>query len=58
MKTKPVLTYDYPDETEGSRLAAQARAACNKLSRDEKRRLQELGIKLAYGGNAKAKVGA
>jgi hypothetical protein len=58
MKTKPKRTYDYPEDTEGTRLAAQARAECNQLSREEKRRLLELGMKLAYGLSPKQKVGA
>jgi len=38
----------YPLETEGSRVAAKARAACNKLSRAEQRRLLEHGIARIY----------
>ncbi len=43
---------DYPDETEGSRLAAQNRAACNKLQDSERGKLLDYGMQLINGGDA------
>jgi hypothetical protein len=58
MGTKRKLTFDYPVETEGSRIAAKLRAECNNLSSEEREKLLELGMKLAYGQRPKQKVGA
>ena len=40
----------YPDETEGSRLAAEARRAANRLSREERRRLFRQAMVTIHGG--------
>lgn len=58
MKRKKKLTFDYPEETEGTRLAAQARAECNSLSREERAKLLEGALKVIYGGSPKQKVGS
>lgn len=41
--------YDYPEETEGTRIAAEGRARCNKLTREERDKLLEEGLKRIYG---------
>lgn len=46
MKTR---NYDYPEETYGSKLAAETRAACNKLSRKERDRLLKFAMKIVNG---------
>jgi hypothetical protein len=58
MKAPKKLAFDYPEETEGSRIAAKARRETNQLSRAEKDRLRELGMKIAFGHGPKQKVGA
>jgi hypothetical protein len=58
MKGPKKLVFDYPEETEGSRLAAKARQETNGLSRAEKERLRELGMKIAFGHGPKQKVGS
>ena len=40
----------YPEETEGSRLAADIRAKANKLTREERRRLFRRAMVKIYGG--------
>ena len=40
----------YPDETEGSRLAAEARRLSNPLSREERRRLFREAMVMIHGG--------
>lgn len=42
--------YDYPEETEGSKLAAEIRAKCNKLSRKERMKYLRLGMKIINNG--------
>jgi hypothetical protein len=58
MKTRKSRSFDYPAETEGSRIAASARQETNQLSRAEKEKLRELGMKIAFGHGPKQKVGA
>jgi hypothetical protein len=58
MKARKKPSFDYPQDTEGSRIAASARAETNQLSRAEKDRLRELGLKIAFGHAPKQKVGA
>ena len=45
----PRITRDYPEETEGSRLARKVRAACNDLTPAEQRRLLEHAKARIYG---------
>lgn len=40
---------EYPDETVGSRLAAEARRESSKLSRDDRKRLFREGMAMIYG---------
>lgn len=44
------LLAEYPDETEGSRIAAQARRLSGKLSREERRRLFHRAMVRIHGG--------
>lgn len=41
---------EYPDETEGSRIAAEIRAECNKLTPEEREALFRQGMEKIYGG--------
>jgi len=41
---------DYPDETEGSRLAAETRRRCNKLTTEERREHLRKAMSIIYGG--------
>jgi len=47
--SKPHKKLDYPDETEGSRLAAEARRRCNKLTPEERRYHFEQAMVIIYG---------
>jgi len=47
-KTRKKL--DYPDETEGSRLAAKARKMANKLTAEERRAHFNAAMVMIYGG--------
>jgi hypothetical protein len=58
MKSRKTRSFDYPQETEGSRIAASARRETNQLSPAEKEKLRELGMKIAFGHGPKQKVGA
>jgi ribosomal protein L25 (general stress protein Ctc) len=40
---------DYPHETEGSRLAAETRRRCNKLSAEERREHLRKAMAIIYG---------
>ena len=53
VKAKKVL---YPDETEGTRLAAKARKMASKLTAEERRAHFNAAMVMIYGG-AKAKEG-
>src|SRR5258708_5956772 len=55
-KTKKPLSY--PDETQGSKLAAEMRAKANRLTREQKGRYFSKAMTLIYGGTrAKEAVG-
>jgi hypothetical protein len=41
---------DYPDETEGSRLAAQARALASRHTPEERRAHLDAAMAMIYGG--------
>lgn len=41
---------DYPEETEGTRMAAEVRKRCNNLSREERDKLFARGMVMIYGG--------
>lgn len=43
-------TLDYPEETEGSRLASKARKMASKLTREERRTHFDAAMVLIYGG--------
>jgi hypothetical protein len=58
MKARKKRSFDYPQDTEGTRIAASARNQTNQLSRAEKDRLRELGLKIAFGHGPKQKMGA
>ena len=47
---------DYPEETEGSRLAAEIRQRCNKLTPDQRREHFEQAMAMIYGGDRTAKT--
>ena len=42
---------DYPDQTAGSKLAAEARTAANGLSESERDELFKHGMQVIYGGS-------
>ena len=44
---------DYPEETEGSRLAAKARKLASKLSPEQRRELFRRAMVRIYGGQPK-----
>jgi hypothetical protein len=58
MKNRKKESFDYPSQTDGSQIAASARQQTNQLSRSEKDKLRELGMKIAFGHGPKQKVGA
>lgn len=45
---------DYPEETEGSRIAAKARKMVSKLTPEERRELFRRAMVRIYGGQPKA----
>ena len=47
---------DYPEETNGSRLAAEIRQRCNKLTPEQRREHFEQALAMIYGGNRTAKT--
>lgn len=50
---------DYPEETDGSRLAAEIRKRANKLTPEQRRYHFERGMAMIYGGEpAKQKTGS
>jgi hypothetical protein len=53
-RTKKAL--DYPDETEGSRLAAEIRRRCNKMTAEERRHHFEQAMALIYAGEQSPKA--
>ena len=57
-KTVKTRNYDYPAETEGSRLAAENRKKMNAKSPEELEELYELAQRLMHGDPAKSKVGS
>ena len=42
---------EYPDQTAGSKLAAEARTAANGLSESERDELLKRGMQVIYGGS-------
>jgi hypothetical protein len=57
--SKPKKALDYPDETEGSRLAAEIRRRCNKMTAEERRHHFEQAMALIYaGGQSRKATGA
>lgn len=54
MSTKrnlPKKDVDYPDQTPGSKLAAEARKAANSLSEEKREELFKRGMQMIYGGS-------
>lgn len=49
---------DYPLETKGSRIAAEARRETNSLSREERRKLFAEAMMTVYGGRLPETAGA
>jgi len=47
---------DYPDETEGNRLAAKARKLASKLSPEQRREHFNAAMAIIYGGATRAAV--
>ncbi len=55
----PKKLLSYPNETRGSKLAAEMRAKANRLTSEQKGRYFRKAMALIYGGNgAKEAVGA
>ena len=55
-KSKPLpkaRNFEYPTETQGSKLAAQIRQEANKLTETERRQLFERGVHIIYGRSAR-----
>ena len=59
-RSKPrARNFAYPDQTDGSRLAAQLRKETSKLNAKQRGELIQRGMKIIYGGvAAKEKSGA
>jgi hypothetical protein len=49
--------FDYPEDTAGTRAAAEARARTNNLPKEEIEKLYQMAIRIADGGEAKPKAG-
>ena len=49
-------TFDYPEVTEGSKLAALARKSANSLSDAKREELLKFGMRLIYGGDTPKKT--
>ena len=49
-------TFDYPEVTEGSKLAADARSSANRLSDAKREELFKLGMQQIYGGGSVKKA--
>jgi hypothetical protein len=49
MRKKPNQNFDYPEETLGTRIGAEIRAKCNHLTREERDRLLQAGLRRIYG---------
>jgi hypothetical protein len=60
MKKRPATSakkkLDYPEETAGSRLAAEIRKRANKLTKEERRHHFEQAMAMIYGGDAASKT--
>jgi hypothetical protein len=53
---KPVRKkLDYPEETEGSRLAAEIRQRCNKLTKEQRQEHFQQAMAMIYGGDRSTK---
>src|SRR5207245_11022363 len=48
----PPRNFEYPDQTEGSRLAAQLREETSKLNAKQRAELFQRGMQIIYGGSA------
>ncbi len=51
MKMKPRKVLDYPDETHGSKLAAEIRRKANGLTAKQRAEHFRKGMAMIYGGN-------
>ncbi len=49
---------DYPDETEGSRIAARVRRDASRLTSEQRRELFKRAMVRVYGGQPKEATGA
>lgn len=47
---------DYPNDTEGSHIAAETRRHCNKLTPEERRKHLPKAMSIVYGGDRDAKT--
>lgn len=54
----PTKKTDYPDETEGSRIAARVRRDASRLTREQRRELFKRAMVRVYGGQPKEATGA
>lgn len=53
MKTKPRALLEYPDQTRGSKLAAEIRKKANGLTPKQRAEYFRKGMVLIYGGDGK-----
>jgi hypothetical protein len=53
MTTKPRKLLNYPDQTRGSKLAAEVRKKANGLSLKQRAQYFRKGMAMIYGGGAK-----
>jgi len=51
-RRSPARNFEYPDQTRGSRLAAQLREETNALSVKQRSELFQRGMQMIYGGVA------
>ena len=60
MKKRPAISakkrLDYPEQTNGSRLAAEIRKRANKLTKQERQHHFEQAMAMIYGGDAAGKA--
>ncbi|HEX7471046.1 MAG TPA: hypothetical protein VF437_09995 [Verrucomicrobiae bacterium] len=56
MNKKSTKTLDYPDETTGSKLAAEVRKKANNLSPEERAKHFRKGMAMIYGGSGTKEI--
>lgn len=55
-RNTPKKAADYPAQTEGGKLAAEARKAANGLSEQQREELFKRGMQVIYGGSGGKKA--